>query len=297
MSESTPLQSMTGFGLGEAPLAGGTLRVELRAVNHRHLDLRVRVLSDAPDVTLAIEDALRTRLGRGRVEAHVRWDAPAGAHGPLNLDAARAAYGALCGLRDEVSPGEPVPISAVLRVPGVLRAGPGLEPAAGEAAASAAAGRALEALTAMRVREGAALKRDLLARVGLMRAHAGWVESQRTRVLAGYRERLLARVTKLLEGTALEVDAARLAQEAAWFAERSDIAEETTRLASHLAEFERSLEVRGEMIGRKLDFLVQELGREVNTIGAKANDAGLAQRVVEMKAELERIREQVQNIL
>lgn len=297
MSESTPLQSMTGFGLGEAPLAGGVLRVELRAVNHRHLDLRVRALGDAPDVTLAIEDTLRPRLGRGRVEAQVRWDAPAGGHGPLNLDAARAAYGALCTLRDEISPGEPVPITAVLRVPGVLRAGPGLEPAAGETAAAAAAGRALAALTAMRAREGAALKRDLLARVDVLRSQVGWIEGERPRVLAGYRERLLARVAKLLDGTGLEVDAARLAQEAAWFAERCDIAEETTRLHSHLTELERTLDARGEMVGRKLDFLVQELGREVNTIGSKANDAPLAQRVVEMKAELERIREQVQNIL
>jgi uncharacterized protein (TIGR00255 family) len=296
MSESTPLQSMTGFGLGEATLAGGVLRVELRAVNHRHLDLRVRALGDAPDVTLAIEDTLRPRLGRGRVEAQVRWDAPAGGHGPLNLDAARTAYSALCTLRDQVSPGEPVPITAVLSVPGVLRTGPGLEAAAGDAAA-AAAGRALVALTAMRVREGAALKRDLLARVGVLRAHVAWLEGERPRVLAGYRERLLARVAKLLEGTGLEVDAGRLAQEAAWFAERCDIAEETTRLHSHLTELERTLEARGEMVGRKLDFLVQELGREVNTIGAKANDAPLAQRVVETKAELERIREQVQNIL
>jgi uncharacterized protein (TIGR00255 family) len=136
------------------------------------------------------------------------------------------------------------------------------------------------------VREGAALKRDLLARVGVLRAHVGWLEGERPRVLAGYRERLLARVAKLLEGTGLEVDAARLAQEAAWFAERCDIAEETTRLHSHLTELERTLEARGEMVGRKLDFLVQELGREVNTIGAKANDAPLAQRVVETKAEL-----------
>jgi uncharacterized protein (TIGR00255 family) len=116
-------------------------------------------------------------------------------------------------------------------------------------------------------------------------------------VLTGYRDRLLARVGKLLEGTGLEVDAARLAQEAAWFAERCDIAEETTRLHSHLIELERTLEARGEMVGRKLDFLVQELGREVNTVGSKANDAPLVQRVVETKAELERIREQVQNIL
>jgi uncharacterized protein (TIGR00255 family) len=136
----------------------------------------------------------------------------------------------------------------------------------------------------------------LLARVGVLREHVGWVEGERSRVLAGQRERLLVRVAKLLEGTGLEIDAARLAQEAAWFAERCDIAEETTRLRSHLAELQRTLETRGEMVGRKLDFMVQELGREVNTIGAKANDASLAQRVVEMKAELERVREQVQNI-
>jgi uncharacterized protein (TIGR00255 family) len=190
-----------------------------------------------------------------------------------------------------------VPFTALLRVPGVLGSVARVEPRAAEAAASAAAMHALAGLTAMRVREGGALKRDLLARVSLLRTHVGWVEAERPRVLAGYRERLHARIAKLLEGSDVALDPARLVQEVAWFADRADVTEETTRLTSHLAEFERTLDVRGEMVGRKLDFLVQELGREINTIGSKANDAALAQRVVEMKAELERIREQVQNIL
>jgi uncharacterized protein (TIGR00255 family) len=149
----------------------------------------------------------------------------------------------------------------------------------------------------MRAREGAALVADLRARLELMHEHSAAVASQRPLVLESARQRLSKRMEKLLEGSGLDIDPARVTQEVAWFAERSDIAEELTRLASHLQEFSRTLSGASETVGKKLDFLVQELGREVNTIGSKANDAGISHRVVEMKAELERIREQVQNLL
>jgi uncharacterized protein (TIGR00255 family) len=165
-----------------------------------------------------------------------------------------------------------------------------------EAAARAAVTAALRALTAMRGREGAALALDLLERARLLRERVAWIEAERPRLLHGFRERLTARVAKLLEGTDIAIDAGRLTQEVAWLADRSDIVEETKRLAVHLSEFCTSVE-RGGTVGRKLDFVVQELGREINTIGSKANDAAIAHCVVEMKTELERIREQVQNIL
>ena len=287
---------MTGFGAGEAPLGDGSLRIELRAVNHRHLDLRVRC-AEPLDVGHIIEEQLRATLVRGHIEAHARWDTPAARNTPLDLARAREVYAALCTLRDELNPGQAVPVEVVLGVPGILRMVASVDRQAAGVAALAASGAAIEALLAMRSREGAALKRDLLGRVTLLRDHTRWVESERTRVLQAYRQRLEARVAKLLEGSSeLTVDPARLAQEVAWMADRSDVAEETTRLQVHLGELEESLEL-GSPVGRKLDFLVQELGREINTIGSKANDTLIAQRVVEMKAELERIREQVQNIL
>lgn len=295
-SETTALQSMTGFGAGEAPLADDTVRVELRSVNHRHLDLRVRC-PEALDVAMVVEEQLRARLGRGRIEANVRWDTAAALDSSLDMARARRTYAALCALRDELNPGEQISVSALLRAPGVFGGVARIDRREAETAVSAATLQAVASLTAMRVREGAALKRDLLARAALLRAHLAWIDAERPRILASCRERFLTRIAKLLEGSELGVDEGRLAQEVAWFADRSDVAEESTRLSSHLDELARTLDARGEMVGRKLDFLVQELGREINTIGSKANDAGIGQRVVEMKAELERMREQVQNIL
>ncbi len=286
---------MTGFGAGEAALGEGTLRVELRAVNHRHLDLRVRC-AEGLDVAHVIEEQLRARLGRGHVEAQVRWDNPGTRAGPLDMARAREVYASLCALRDELNPGQPVPVEAILSVPGMLRAASAVDRSQAEAAALSATAVAIATLSAMRAREGEALKRDLRSRAARVREHVAHVEAERPRVLGAYRERLEARIAKLLEGSELSVDPARLVQELAWFADKSDVAEEITRLAVHLAELENSLE-RGGAVGRKLDFLVQELGREMNTLGSKANDTSIAQRVVEMKAELERIREQVQNIL
>lgn len=287
---------MTGFGAGEAALGEGMVRVELRSLNHRHLDLRVRS-PETLDVASVVEEQLRARLGRGRIEANVRWDAPGSLDSGLDMQRARRTYAALCALRDELNPAEVISVASVLRAPGVFGGAVRLERREAEAAAVLATGQAVAALVQMRVREGAALKKDLLARADLLRAHLTWIDGERPRILAGCRERLLARIGKLLEGSELGVDEARLAQEVAWFADRSDVAEESTRLTSHLDELARTLGAQGEMVGRKLDFLVQELGREINTIGSKANDAGIGHRVVEMKAELERIREQVQNIL
>ncbi len=287
---------MTGFGAGEAELASHPLRIELRAVNHRHLDVRVRVPNELGDVAHTIEDVVRAQCARGRIEAQASWrgGGPAGAE--LDLERARRAYQRLLELRDELAPGEPVQLATLFALPGLFasRTWPREE---AEAAVRTAGERAVAELTAMRAREGEALTRDIGARLTLLRARAESVAALRPTVLASASRRLQQRVEKLLEGSAVALDPARLAQEAAWFAERSDVAEELTRFRSHLDEFDRALENPGEAVGRKLEFVVQELGRELNTLGAKANDSEIARLVIEMKAELERIREQVQNIL
>ena len=288
--------SMTGFGAAEIALASCTLRVELRAVNHRHLDVRVRVPSELAELGSVLEEVVRAQCARGRVEAHASWRGPQPGGAEIDVQRAREAYQQLTRLRDELAPGEPVPLSLLLSMPGlfVARALPREEL---ESALRSAAERAAHELTAMRRREGEALATDMSQRLALLREHGQGVAQMRPQVVEAAQRRLIKRMEKLLEGAAMALDPARIAQEAAWFADKSDVAEELTRLSSHLDEFARTLKLGGESIGRKLEFVVQEIGRELNTLGAKANDAEVARRVVEMKTELERIREQVQNIL
>jgi uncharacterized protein (TIGR00255 family) len=286
---------MTGHGAGEASFAGGTVRVELRAVNNRHLDLRVKTPGELAEAASLVEDALRASCGRGRVEAQVSCDTKADA-ASIDLERARTLYRALLALRDELAPGTEVPIESVLRAPGLFAAASTVDAEEVRAALLVATERALHDLTAMRAREGAALARDFAERIALLRGHAAWVAERGPEIVDRHRQRLEQRLEKLLSGKEVALEPARLAQEVAIFADRADVAEELTRLGSHLDQFTHML-AEAEPVGRKLDFLVQELGREVNTIGSKANDAAIAQRVVEMKAELERVREQVQNVL
>jgi uncharacterized protein (TIGR00255 family) len=288
--------SMTGFGAGEVALAAHTLRVELRSVNHRHLDVRVRVPSELGDIGNVVEDVLRARCGRGRVEAHAQWRGAASNGPELDLERARSVYRLLLQLRDELAPEEPLPLTALLGVPGVFTTRPWQREQV-ESSLRHATERAVDELLAMRAREGEALCADLTSRLQALRAQCAAIQALRPQVVEGAQKRLAKRVEKLLDGSGIAVDPGRLAQEVAWFAEKSDVAEELTRLVSHFEEFERTLVEPADSIGRKLDFIVQEIGRELNTLGAKANDAEISRRVVDMKAELERIREQVQNIL
>ncbi len=289
--------SMTGFGSAEGKLQDAPVRVELRAVNHRHLDVRVRTPVELAEYAGAVEETIRAHAVRGRVEGIVRWESSAAGAGGLDTQRAAQVWAQVVALRDELAPGEPLPFVALLSVPGLFTSRGRLDLSDAERVLREVTVRACSELRGMRAREGLALAADLRARLNLLTSMASEVLVQRGTMLEGARQRLLKRLEKLLEGTGIEPDPAKLAQEVAWFAERSDIAEELTRLSSHLAEFERSLATGSEGVGKKLDFLVQEMGREVNTIGSKANDAGIAHRVVEMKAELERIREQVQNLL
>lgn len=291
------LLSMTGIGVGEATLADGVLRVELRAVNHRHLDVRVRTSHELVEAAALIEDEVRARCGRGRIEAHARWEARAASTQSLDTSRARAVYKTLCELRDELAPGQEVPIAALASVPGLFAGSVRFEAEALTAAVRAATEQAAVDLAQMRANEGAALFKDLLTRVAALRVHSSLIAKQRPAIVEAARVRLTKRIEKLLEGSDLTLDTGRVAQEVAWFADKSDVTEELTRLDSHTRQFEALLRSRGEHVGKKLDFLIQEMGREINTTGSKANDAELAHRVVEMKSELERLREQVQNVL
>ncbi|MGA7123255.1 MAG: YicC/YloC family endoribonuclease [Polyangiaceae bacterium] len=289
------MRSMTGFGLGEAPLATGKVAVEIRGVNHRFLDVRVRMGRDLGDLAGFVELLARERLSRGRYEVAMRVDGIALGAPALDRERARSAYRAFCELRDELAPGLDVPLSLLAAVPDLFVSSGDRELERLREATRAAFEAAVSALDEMRAHEGDALHHDLTERVARVRHLAEGIRQRAPDVLETHRRRLRERADRLRAATELEVDGARLEQEIALFAERSDVCEELTRMESHCTQFVDLLS-GDDAVGRRLDFLLQEMAREANTIGAKSPDAKIAHAVVEVKAEIERMREQVQNV-
>lgn len=283
---------MTGFGAGGATLADARLTVEVRGVNHRYLDVHVHVPAELPELAPHLETLARERLGRGRFEIVVRVEAGGLAAMKIDRARARSIFAELVALRDELAPAADVPLSLLanvpeLFVPALLHDGDALRTAATEAF-----GVARNALEAMRFREGAMLRKDLVARLATVRRIMSTVATRTPAVVEAYRRRLAERATQL--HTDLAIDAGRLEQEVVLFADRCDVAEELTRLEAHCEHFDELL--AEDVVGRRLDFLLQEMAREVNTVGAKSQDVTIAHAVVELKAEIERMREQVQNV-
>jgi uncharacterized protein (TIGR00255 family) len=286
---------MTGFGLGEAPLGAGKLAIEIRGVNHRFLDVRVRVPRELGDLASFVEQVARERLTRGRYEVAVRVDGVALGAPVLDRDRARSAFKALTELRDELAPGSDVPLSLLGAIPDLFVSSVEREIDLVRDATRRAFDAATRALDGMRLQEGRALGEDLVRRMEHVRKLSGEVAKRAPDVLEAHRKRLRERADRLRASTEVEVDPGRLEQELAMFAERSDVCEELTRLESHCAQFAGLLS-SDEAIGRRLDFLLQEMAREANTVGAKSPDAAIAHAIVEVKAEIERMREQVQNV-
>lgn len=294
------MRSMTGFGFGEAPLgstkeASSKLTVEIRAVNHRYLDVRVRGPSQLPDVAAAVEAIARERLARGRFDIAVRVEGAALGAVTIDRDRARSVFAALRSLRDELAPEAEVPLGLLgsvpdLFVPSIEQQGDVLR-----TAIATAFDVALRSLDAMRLREGLALGDDLVRRLETIRRLSISVGERAPLVIDAYKKRLKERADRLRASSDVDLDAGRLEQEVVLFADRVDVAEELTRLASHADHFESLIASEGAM-GRRLDFLLQEMAREANTIGSKSQDVAIAHAVVELKAEIERMREQVQNI-
>jgi uncharacterized protein (TIGR00255 family) len=289
------MRSMTGFGLGEAPLSAGKLAVEIRGVNHRFLDVRVRFSRELGDLAGFVEQLARERLARGRYEVAMRVDGMLLGAPVLDRDRARSAYRALCELRDELAPTADVPLSLLASIPDLFVSSVDREIERLRQAARVAFDAAAAALDAMRSREGSALRNDLVKRLEHVRRLAEAIERRAPDVVDSHRRRLRERADRLRAAIEIDVDATRLEQEIALFAERSDVCEELTRLDSHCAQF-ASMLASDDAVGRRLDFLLQEMAREANTVGAKSPDAQIAHAVVEVKAEIERMREQVQNV-
>jgi uncharacterized protein (TIGR00255 family) len=286
---------MTGFGVGEAPLAEGRLALEVRSLNHRFLDVRVRLPAELSDQCFFLEQIARARLVRGRYDVGVRLEGAA--LQPLSFDTARAraAYRALLALRDELAPGTVLPLSAIAAIPDLFTAPSNVDSDAVQRSLTSALDSALARLNEMRHTEGEALGREIGARLRAARDHCHAIAARSTELVDAYRARLHARLERLLRDTGVPLENGRLETEVALMADRSDVTEELVRLESHFAQFE-DLMAESEPVGRRLDFLLQEVAREINTIGSKVQDAPIALVVVQMKAEVERLREQVQNV-
>jgi uncharacterized protein (TIGR00255 family) len=290
------MRSMTGFGTGEAPFGLGKLSVEVRGVNHRFLDVRVRVPREMTELAPFVEQLAREKLTRGRFEIAVRVEGMQLGAAVLDRDRARAVFQQLAELRDELAPGSEVPLSLLSSIPDLFVPAVERESEALRGALRKAFDDAVRSLDEMRAREGAALGNDLVKRLETVRRIALEVARRGPEVLDVHRRRLKERAERLRVASELGgVDPGRLEQEIALFAERVDIAEELTRLESHCVQFAQ-LVAGTEAIGRRLDFLLQEMAREANTVGAKSPDAPIAHAIVEVKAEIERMREQVQNV-
>ena len=290
------VKSMTGYGRARQTLHGRDITVEVRSVNNRYLDCTVKV----PRTYIFAEDSVKSRVqkavSRGKVDVFITIDATAADETvvAVNEPLARGYYEALTKIRDMFSLEGELTAAVLAKFPDVLtvtKAEEDLESVAGDICA--VLDEALEAYNAMRAVEGVKLCEDIAGRVTTIETVVGKVEERSPQTVAAYREKLTARMQEVLQSTT--IDESRILTEAAIFADKIAVDEETVRLRRHIAQL-RTMLKSDQPVGRKLDFLIQEVNRECNTIGSKCNDLTIAQDVVNMKAEVEKIREQVQNI-
>ena len=290
------LKSMTGYGRAERTLDGRTVTVELRSVNNRYLDCNVRM----PRLYLFAEEGFKAQvqktISRGKVDVFITLEG-AGTQAlavSVNRPVADGYYAALRELAELYGLNGDIPISLLSQFPDVLLAEKAEEDADQTAQEiSAALTQALLDFDQMRTREGAKLEEDILSRAARIEELVEQVKSRSPETVSEYRARLEERMNEVLAN--LQLDPARILTEAAIFADKVAVDEETVRLTSHIAQLREMLS-QGGAIGRKLDFLIQEFNLEANTIGSKCSDMEIAGLVVEMKAEIEKIREQVQNV-
>jgi uncharacterized protein (TIGR00255 family) len=293
------IRSMTGYGQGAAEIPGLKVTVELRSVNNRYVDLKLRL----PDELIPFEQELRRKVlatvRRGRVDLDLRLAREGASAVPLALDRSvvEAALAAWKTLRDEYGIAGTWTLEALMRVPGIFDTEAAAAPLDGPARAAidGAVDAALAALDAERAREGARLRDDLVARAARMSATVDEI----SRLAASVPSSLARRITERVEQLAAQValDPARVAQEAAFLAERSDVTEEIVRLQGHLSHARSLLtEPGGEPVGKRLEFLLQEIHRETNTVASKAADLAISRLALELKAEAEKVREQIQNL-
>jgi uncharacterized protein (TIGR00255 family) len=287
--------SMTGFGAAEGSVAGRRLRVEIRTVNHRYFNLSAKLPGDLSSLEVELRERLRREFDRGHITVQARWtenlDVDPGFG--LDLDRARLVAERLREMQSALGLGGEVTVELVARQPDVLTHASNGSVEVPWSDVEPVVAKAGQECRAMRARVGEALTTELRHRLDLLERSAEQIAGRAPERLVRERDRLRAAVAQLLDGRS--VDEERLAQELAFLADKLDITEELVRFRAHVAAA-RSAMTDDQPVGKRLGFLAQELGREVNTMGSKAGDAEIAQLVIGMKGELEKFREQLENL-
>jgi len=292
------MKSMTGFGRGAAAGENFTVGVDIKTVNNRFLDVHLRAGSELASLENEIKRRISSRLSRGRVDVNLTLERTGEVAYEINRPLIAGFIHALRAIQQEFNvAGEP-DINVLARIPGAMqptRDGIDENMTAGIAQAT---DEALDELEQMREREGVALAEEMHARLDEIMRYVPLIEAGANDLVDAYRARLQKKIAEMLArdgNQAIEIDAGRLAQEVAYLADRSDVSEEITRLKSHLAQFRETLEANGEA-GKRLDFLLQELNREANTVLSKSTGLQIKDAALAIKAEVEKLREQVQNV-
>ncbi|MCI0665615.1 MAG: YicC family protein [Acidobacteria bacterium] len=289
------LKSMTGYGQGTASGESFNVTVDLRSVNNRNLDIHWRAPLDLASLEIPLKKNIQSVITRGRIDVTINFVHLASAVYELNRPIIRGYLEAFRTMRDEFGLGGEADLATISRLPNIFITPTGSNTLS-EAivqGVEAAMTQALTALVAMRRVEGHQLQKELLTRVGQIENHLAVIDANSGSIVEAYRDKLRKRISELLEKTV--VDETRLAQEVAYLSERSDISEEIVRLKSHIVQLRELLSSDGE-IGKKLDFLLQETNREANTILSKSAELAICDAAIEIKTEVEKLREQAQNV-
>ena len=291
------MKSMTGFGRGAASGEEFTVAVEIKTVNNRYLDIHLRLNQELSPVEMNIRRRVGARLSRGRVDLNINFERTGATAYEVNSPLIAGYVNAMREIQKQFDLAGEIDVNSVARVPGALTpARDGINDA-NIAGLERALDEALDDLERMREGEGAALAEEMRIRVARIEAEVPIIQNAAAGLVDAYRHRLQKRIGELIArgGQAIEIDAGRLAQEVAYLADRSDISEELARLRSHLEQFRAALDAEGE-VGKRLDFLLQELNREANTVLAKSTEVSIKDAALAIKAEVEKLREQVQNV-
>ena len=292
------MKSMTGFGRGSVTGDNFNVAVEIKTVNNRYLDIHLRLNQELSPLEMSIRKLIGGRLSRGRVDLNINIERTAATAYEVNRSLIAGYINALRDIQTEFNLSGDVDINTLTRLPGALATTrEGLDETV-TASVESALNQAIDDLERMRAAEGAALADEMRTRLANVEAAVPTIESAAAGLVDAYRQRLQKRITELLArggNQNIELDAGRLAQEVAYLADRSDISEELARLRSHLEQFRSAVNAQGE-VGKRLDFLLQELNREANTVLSKATEVSIKEAGLVIKAEVEKLREQVQNV-
>lgn len=290
------IKSMTGFGAGDAETADFKVHIEVKAVNHRFLETNYHMPYSMNMFENQLTKKIKEYASRGKLDINIRFQDLRDKAVTVKVDKGLvAAYGqALQEISSQLELSAPVTAAQIASYPDVLKLNEeNADLEAAQPVLMQAMEQALESFVAMREAEGQNIQRDLLARIGTLENFVGELEKLAPEIVAAYRQRLENLLREYLAKE--DIDESRIIQEVALFTDKVNYTEETVRLRSHFNQF-RQIITAGEPVGRKLDFLIQEMNREINTVASKANSAGAAQFVVDVKSEIEKIREQIQNI-